>query len=327
MQKFSEFMQEWLYGENGYYRTLRVGKKGDFYTSVSVSAFFGYSIANYLLEFLQNYTNKHLAIVEIGAEKGNLISDVAFYLQHKTGLKNVEFATLEPLLELHTTQKETFSNVCKGPNLRVFQNFKELKEEKFDFIIYLSNELLDAFACELYYKGKMAFVEDFTLQFLPKENLDSNFIGEIPVGACEFVKELESCAKEWLFITFDYGSKQKRGEFSLRFYKEHSTQNLFKNEKEQNFDLKENFGKWDITYDVDFSLWEEEFKKAGAKELFFGRQNRILVDFGLDKVGEWYIHTFGLESFMHHSSKIRTLIDPALLGERFFGIGFLKSIK
>ena len=45
---------------------------------------------------------------------------------------------------------------------------------------------------------------------------------------------------------------------------------------------------------------------------------------GLDKVGEWYIQNFGLESFMHHSPKIRTLIDPAFLGERFFGIGFAR---
>lgn len=326
MQKFSEFMQEWLYGENGYYRTLRVGKEGDFYTSVSVSAFFGYSIANYLLEFLQNRPNQRIAIVEIGAERGNLISDVAFYLRHKNHLKNVEFATLEPLQDLYSIQKDTFKSVCEGLELKIFNAFADLKKESFDFIIFISNELLDAFACELYCEGKIAFVEDFRLQFLPQKEADSSFIGEIPVGACEFIKELEDCAKEWLFITFDYGGKQKRGEFSLRFYREHTTQNLFKNYKEQDFDLKENFGKWDITYDVDFSFWEKEFLKAGAKELFFGRQNRVLVDFGLDQVGQWYIHTFGLESFMKQSSKIRTLIEPALLGERFFGVGFLKVL-
>lgn len=39
-QSFGEFMQMWLYGEEGYYRKVRVGKTGDFYTNVSVGKFF-----------------------------------------------------------------------------------------------------------------------------------------------------------------------------------------------------------------------------------------------------------------------------------------------
>ncbi len=41
-------MQDWLYGESGYYRDFKdIGKSGDFYTAVSTSRFFGASIANY----------------------------------------------------------------------------------------------------------------------------------------------------------------------------------------------------------------------------------------------------------------------------------------
>lgn len=39
LRSFGEFMQEWLYGEEGYYRKVRVGKVGDFYTNVSVGKF------------------------------------------------------------------------------------------------------------------------------------------------------------------------------------------------------------------------------------------------------------------------------------------------
>ncbi len=36
--KFSEYMNEWLYGVDGYYRQFRdIGKDGDFYTAVSSS--------------------------------------------------------------------------------------------------------------------------------------------------------------------------------------------------------------------------------------------------------------------------------------------------
>jgi len=38
--KFSEYMQDWLYGESGYYRDFKdIGKSGDFYTAVSTVGF------------------------------------------------------------------------------------------------------------------------------------------------------------------------------------------------------------------------------------------------------------------------------------------------
>ncbi|MDO7812592.1 class I SAM-dependent methyltransferase, partial [Helicobacter pylori] len=40
MRSFGNYMQEWLYGEKGYYRKALIGQKGDFYTSVSLSKFF-----------------------------------------------------------------------------------------------------------------------------------------------------------------------------------------------------------------------------------------------------------------------------------------------
>jgi len=46
--QFSTYMNEWLYGEEGYYKNFKaIGKSGDFYTAVSTSSFFGASIANY----------------------------------------------------------------------------------------------------------------------------------------------------------------------------------------------------------------------------------------------------------------------------------------
>jgi len=47
---FSKYMNEWLYGEEGYYKNFKaIGRSGDFYTAVSTSSFFGASIAKTLL--------------------------------------------------------------------------------------------------------------------------------------------------------------------------------------------------------------------------------------------------------------------------------------
>ena len=78
----------------------------------------------------------------------------------------------------------------------------------------------------------------------------------------------------------------------------------------------------DLTYDVNFTLWREAFLRVGGRECFLSRQNRALVDMGLDKVCEWYIAYFGLENYKTQSTKLRTLISPGAFGERFFGFCF-----
>lgn len=65
-------MQEWLYGEKGYYRKALIGQKGDFYTSVSVSKFFGGAVAFYIIKLLEEEKLfLPLKIVEIGSHHGH----------------------------------------------------------------------------------------------------------------------------------------------------------------------------------------------------------------------------------------------------------------
>ena len=51
--RFSEYMSEWLYGEDGYYATYKnIGKSGDFYTAVSTSKFFGGTVAKHIISLV-----------------------------------------------------------------------------------------------------------------------------------------------------------------------------------------------------------------------------------------------------------------------------------
>ncbi len=334
IKPFSELMEAWLYGEKGYYQTHRVGKEGDFYTSVSVSPFFGYCLANYIADFFIKHLHifSKIAIVEIGADRGYLISDMARFLEQFEFFKNLDFCTIEPLKNLQNTQKETFLKSQNKP-LIVLDSLQELQNQNYDFIFFVSNELFDSFACELFFEGEMAYLQDDLLCFKPAPQsilqiaraMDMQ-IGEIPLGLPSFIHSLSLCAKSFAFLTFDYGAIQPRNAFSLRFYHKHTTKNLFPNPISKTYEANflESFGKSDMTYEVNFAYLKNLFLQVGAKEILFGRQNKILVDMGLDKVGEWSIKNFGLESFMHHSPKIRTLIDPAIFGERFFGIGFAR---
>ncbi len=334
---FSNFMQEWLYGngaifgKKGYYQQARVGKDLDFYTSVSTGKFFGYTLGFYLHSILKSLKGK-IALVEIGSEKGDLIADIAEFFNAFNPKQTLDFATLEPLVSLQNLQQDTFKR--RNPNLafHTFCDFKTLKDSQYDCILFVSNELLDAFACELVWNDKMAFVDkdNLKLTFEPasKEVLELARAfhiakGEIPLHPFSFVESLANSAPKWLFLSFDYGSLEPRNTFSLRFYQNHTTENLFLDSTTQNYnqEILKNFALMDITYDVNFTLWEQAFLRFG-KTLFIHRQNRALVEMGLDKMCAWYIEKFGLETYMHQSGKIRSLISPGSFGERFFGVAF-----
>ncbi len=341
---FGAFMQEWLYGEGanifhteGYYHSPRVGINGDFYTNVSVGVFFGYCLGYYLHTFLQENSPKgKIAIVEIGSERGCLIADIAefFALYDKT--YSIDFLILEPLLNLQKVQKETFSARKLPYSLKCVLDFTDLKECAYDCLLFVSNELLDAFPCELVYDSKMATIQihsdkNVELFFVPAQKEILEFAesfeiqrGEIPLNSLTFVNNIAHSAKQWLFLSFDYGALHVRNEFSLRFYHNHTTTNLFSSPHSTQYNAQtlQNFAQTDITYDVNFALWKELFIKAGGDELFIKHQNRALVDMGLDRMCSWYIERFGLESYMQQSAKLRTLISPGAFGERFFGFAF-----
>lgn len=336
---FASFMQEWLYGsgvllkKEGYYKKARVGKGGDFYTNVSVGRFFGYCLGFYLAELLESKAVQgKVAIVEIGAEKGDLIADIAEFFTLFFADIQCDFLTLEPFKSLQILQKENFLNRVNA-SLDCVSNFDDLRNKAYDVALFVSNELLDAFACELVYKDLMAYVTHvdgvFALEFknANKEVLKiakafDVEVGEIPLNAFGFAKEVASVAKQWLFLGFDYGALQGRNAFSMRIYTQHTTQNLFVQDMQYNKEILNAFGEVDLTYDVNFALWREAFLQNGAREVFLKHQNRALVDMGLDKMCSLYIAHFGLESYMQQSAKLRTLISPGSFGERFFGCCF-----
>ncbi|MDD2449714.1 MAG: hypothetical protein PHG10_08615, partial [Sulfurimonas sp.] len=72
MSRFSEYMSEWLYSDDGYYATYKaIGKEGDFYTSVSTSKFFGGSVAKHIISLVdEGFLSKDAVICEIGAHHG-----------------------------------------------------------------------------------------------------------------------------------------------------------------------------------------------------------------------------------------------------------------
>ncbi len=141
---FERFMALALYAPGvGYYERIarRVGKAGDFYTSVSVGSVFGFLLAKGLAHGVVG--TGPVDWVEAGAHDGRLTRDVADALDRfwpEVGGR-VRFWILEPSPARARVQQETLSEL--GARVAWVSGWEEVGDGIGGVIV--SNELLDAF--------------------------------------------------------------------------------------------------------------------------------------------------------------------------------------
>ncbi len=333
-RKFSDFMQEWLYAPDGYYAKFReIGKKGDFYTAVSSSMFFGGSIAKRFLKSVEEgFLSPNSYILEVGAHQGYLLADIIqfIYTLKPQLLKTLTFAILEPQEENIKAQKEYFKQSF-GDAIKL-KHFKSFQEMELNEAFVISNEIFDAFKCEVIKDEKQLYIdENFELEFREMDEYCTKIskkygikTGEIAIGYEEFAKDLTNVIEKYEFVTFDYGEKFARGDISLRIYSKHQVYPFFaltKFARDENIDknvsLKTLFKKSDITYDVHFQHLMDCFQDQGAKDLEFKSQITALTEFGLIELLDMLRKNVDEKTYFNELNRAKVLIDPAFMGERF----------
>ena len=333
--KFSDYMGAWLYGEDGYYATYKnIGKEGDFYTAVSTSKFFGGTIAKHIISLVdEGFLAKDATICEIGAHHGYFLADVCEFLYTLRAelLTTLNFVIIERFDDLQRQQKayfkESFGDVV------TIEHYKSLSELKCQNAFFIANEIFDAFPCELYYKGKSARVENHNVIF---DNEDSwvkdqakkyhKDRGEIAVGYEAFAKEMAASCEKFEFMSFDYGEMQARPDFSLRIYTKHKVLPFFLPEDHEDFQKREElFAKSDITYDVTFAHVKDAYEEAGVAFVELKAQMVALVDMGILDLLEMLKENVEEKLYKQELEKVKMLILPDFLGERFKMIRFRKE--
>ena len=325
--KFSEYMTEWLYGKDGYYASYKnIGKQGDFYTAVSTSRFFGGTIAKHIISLVdEGFLASDGVVCEIGAHHGYFLADVCqfIYTLRPELLSTLKFSIVERFDELQEFQKnyfkESFGDVVQ------INHYKSLSELRCENAFFIANEIFDAFACELYYKGKTARVEGHEVLFEDDNEWVSKKAqkyhkdrGEIAVGYEEFAKEMSNSCKKFEFMSFDYGEMMARPDFSLRIYKKHEVIPFF----QDGINREELFAKSDITYDVTFEHVKDAFEEAGVKFIELKAQMTALVDMGILELLEMLKENVDEKIYKQELEKAKMLIMPNFLGERFKMIRF-----
>lgn len=340
MEKFSTYMHDWLYAKEGYYATHNtIGKEGDFYTAVSSSMFFGGSIAKRALKSIDEFLGEETYIVEVGAHKGYLLADIIqfIYTLRPELLKTLSFCIVEPFKSNQEAQKQYFQDSFGNEvELLHVKSFNELTC-KSAFVV--ANEIFDAFSCEVIKDDKMLYIEKDDVSF---DTLDEKMKqlatkyrikqGEVALGYEAFASDMFQAIEKFDFVTFDYGQKGSRGDFSLRIYEKHQVYPFFSFTpfvpKSQRSDKKLSsiYAKADITYDVNFEHLIGAFEQAGIKLQNFAVQMQALVDFGLIELLEMLKKNVSEEQYTSELNRVKTLIDPAFLGERFKMCHFRKEV-
>lgn len=335
---FARFMELALYCPNlGYYEAKRdtVGRRGDFYTSVSVGNLFGELLAFQFAEWLEVLRGQgdQLKIVEAGAHDGRLAVDILGWLRsNRPGLyEKVDYCILEPSLRRRQWQRESVGSFIE--KIHWLDGFDGVAASPMSGVIF-SNELLDAFpvrrlgwdaknqkwfewgvglAGEHFAWIKMELARnDEPLNQTPQHLLDvlpDNFTTEISPAAASWWRMAATSLKRGKLITADYGLDAD--EFFLPSRVDGTLRGFFRHQFAN--DLLANPGEQDLTAHVNFSEIQTAGEESGLRTEFYSTQTKFLTGV-LEKTLK--DKTFG-EWNPARGRQFQTLTHPEHLGRAF----------
>ena len=335
---FARFMELALYcPDSGYYETKKdIGRRGDFYTSVSAGELFGQFLACQFAEWLEPLRSAKcgVRIVEAGAHDGKLAADILNWLQLKRPklFGQIEYGIVEPSARRQEWQHETLKDFA--PRVRWSSDIQAMVgrdsvEPKFHGIIF-SNELLDAFPVhrfgwdaknKTWFEWGVAVAGDkFIWAKIPTPHsafctpqleavLPDGYTIETSPAAENWWREAAGVLARGKLLAIDYGLTDDemfspaRTRGTLRaYFRHHATDDLLANPGDQ-----------DLTAHVNFSTIQKTGEDAGLTTEFFGSQTKFLVEILAqaeknNSLGEWNAS---------RTQQFQTLTHPEHLGRAF----------
>ena len=307
---FAWFMQQVLYHpEYGYYSSGRcaIGRRGDYFTNVSVGPLFGYLLAVQFAEIWHRLGKPYnFAIVEQGAHHGDFARDV---------LESARKHWSDFFAALRYKIVEPFS-ILQGRQSQTLQAFRD-KLEWYDSIdalqpftgVHFSNELLDAMPVRLI-AGGMEKLVDFdgkNLLFVERSVHDSEKFNQ---AALDWVENLAAKLQSGYILAVDYGKPQSKSQATIQVRAQHRY-------LDSPFD---GIGYADITAHVDWTSIARCAERRGLRLAGFTDQHHFLTGI----ISEWP----GLAQDIGAKTKraLQTLLHPEMLGRSFQVLALGKGV-
>lgn len=328
---FARFMELALYAPGlGYYENAAVGRKGDFYTSVSVGPLFGELMALQGVSWLEEVERP--VWVEAGAHDGRFAADFLGWMRTKAPslYARMRYRIVEPSARRRGWQQQTL------------QEHQELVEwsdsvEPFSGVLF-GNELLDAFPVERFgweratatwfRWGVQAVGSGFAWCRLPAGPIEGTPLDGIPAALLEvlpdgYTVECSPAAEQWWrnaatalwkgrMVTCDYGYeaaerfRPERTRGTLRGFRAHRFAD----------DVLADPGCVDLTAHVDFGRVAEMGEAAGLTTELLETQRRFLTGIMAQTLKAGAVVDFG-EWTPSRVRQFQTLTHPQHLGHSF----------
>jgi len=280
---FDEFMAVALYHPHGgYYASSqpRTGRRGDFFTSVSVGPVFGKLLAEQFLE-MRELLGAHadFTLVEQGAHDGQLLADIlsAWHGPHP------RVVIIEPLAHLRARQRETLApwsdHLVQVPHENELPPFTG---------VFFANELLDAFPVKILRRTDGTWHERrvdhdgtrFVFTDTPFAGTPPPVFEEIPDLTTEICPSLTpwmqtvaaKLTRGWLLL-IDYGHPAALRHQTVRA---RGTLAAYRNHQRMDDPLADP-GTQDLTAHVDFTAVAQTAQQAGLTLAGFTDQHHALT--------------------------------------------------
>jgi len=328
---FDRFMDRALYDpEGGYYASgaRRVGKKGDFFTNVSIGPVYGEILAGQFLEMWRALGQPpDFTLVEQGANDGQLACDILAALAG-TPVSDARLIIVEPSPALRSLQSEMLS----GRNVEWVCGAEELPEI---CGVHFSNELFDAFPVHVVRSTGSGWVEMYVgcgaAGFFWQEGpmcsgvagivaafpgRPAGFTTEVCCGYRKLLEVLSAKFRRGFLFAVDYGMTT---ESLLAAHRREGTLRCYSGHRMETNPLAEP-GRKDITSHVNFSLLANEAIRSGWHLEKFTDQHHFLVGAATRMLLE-----MDGDPNPRKLRPLTTLLHPENMGRRFHAILFSKD--
>jgi SAM-dependent MidA family methyltransferase len=322
---FADFMALALYDPaRGYYARpdRAIGRRGDFYTSVSAGPVFGDLLARHFAHWA-DALGRPARIVELGAHDGTLAADLLGALDRHLPAGEIEYAIIEPLDALARRQRETLA--AFDNRVRIVADAADLDPRP---TLVFGNEVLDALPFRVVESAADGWRErgvgpgaDGGLAWHdlgPAGDLAADLPPRPPGYRTEVRPDLEAFLRPLVrlldpgrMLWIDYGFErddyyhESRTEGTLRTYAAHRAGD----------DPLDSPGEHDLTAHVEFTALREALEALGGTVARFESQGRFLTELARP----WLLEMDGRSDPAAASllRNFQTLTHPGHLGGRF----------
>lgn len=308
-QPFAWFMEQALYHpEHGYYSSNRatIGRRGDYFTNVSVGPLFGQLLAVQFIEIWEAMgKTERFSVVEQGAHHGQFARDVLDFSHRRSPefFAALNYQVIEPFPKLRDRQRDTLKEF--GDRVRWCGSLGELEL----FVgIHFSNELLDAMPINLGGRlvglngDNVVFIDGPTDQTLNQTQLD-------------WLETVAAKLRRGFVLTIDYGFSGSEFREQLQIRAQHR---LLDSPFEQ-------IGNADITAHINWSDVARIAEKNGLGVSGFTDQHHFLTGI-VAKLGRGGSPEPPFPSDFESQRQLQTLLHPEMLGRSFQVLALSKDV-